>query len=1113
MNLNSCPWQTIVQLSVAFLALGAFETRGAEPNEQPSTQEAALLAEGAAKLAADARREGDASRGAVVFHQARLTCTKCHAAGEGESPLGPDLAKTGPLESDAQIIDALLAPSKTIRKGFEATTIVTVDGETIVGIVRERLPDRLVLGDASQVGAKREILLSDIDQEAPSTLSLMPTGLANLLGSRREFLDLARYLMEIAEKGPRRAHALRPAASLLATPALPAYEADLDHAGLLKASDQASFERGEKIFRRVCANCHGTLESPGSLPISPRFHVAKLKNGADPLSMYRVITRGYGLMAPQTWMAPRQKYDVIHYIRETFFAPHNPSQYVKIDDRYLASLPSGKSLGPSPVDLEPWSAMDYGPWLSATYELGDDGTTFAHKGIAARLDSGPGGVARGSSWMVFDHDTLRIAGGWSGTGFIDFNSILFNGAHGVHPRAVGEIAFRIPTGPGWADPKTGKFDDPRFVGRDGRRYGPLPKSWGKYLGLYRYGDRLVWSYEVGGVAILESPGATSLSTAKQGTPEDARADTVIYSRTFDIARSSRDLATRLAPSGTAVALAPGGAAKLADRDGFVTLVIPAKATPLVVEALISKADSTQLTDFAKSREPPGSLAEWTRGGPSQWPERLRMPAVLDAANAPGVPDTSPARGHSRNPFAVDIFPLPDNNPWSCQVRPTGFDFFSDGARAALCTWDGDVWLIEGLDDPAAVFTWRRIAAGLFQPLGLKIVADRIYVGCRDQIVELVDLNGDQETDFFRTFNSDHQVTEHFHEFAMGLQTDAEGAFYYAKSARHGAKAIVPQHGTLLRVSPDGAKTEILATGFRAANGVCLNPDGTFFVTDQEGHWNPKNRVNWVEKGGFYGNMWAYHDVVDTSDSAMRPPLCWITNAFDRSPSELLWVDSPAWGRLNGALLNFSYGYGQVYIVPHEKVAGLAQGGMCELPIPRFPTGVMRGRFHPRDGGLYLCGMYSWAGNQTQPGGWYRIRATGKPVYAPLALRATTRGVEIEFSDPVDRDSASAPENYAVKTWSLKRTENYGSEHYDETALEVRSASLDADGRTVRLEIPRIAPCWCMEIQYSLEDELGEAVTGRIHNTIHRLTNMEDPAANRTSKKERGKRPKVVKEPK
>ena len=50
---------------------------------------------------------------------------------------------------------------------------------------------------------------------------------------------------------------------------------------------------------------------------------------------------------------------------------------------------------------------------------------------------------------------------------------------------------------------------------------------------------------------------------------------------------------------------------------------------------------------------------------------------------------------------------------------------------------------------------------------------------------------------------------------------------------------------LLKVSADGLKTEILASGFRAINGLWVEEDGTFFATDQEGHWTPKNRINWV----------------------------------------------------------------------------------------------------------------------------------------------------------------------------------------------------------------------------------------------------------------------------
>src|SRR5436853_7906825 len=121
---------------------------------------------------------------------------------------------------------------------------------------------------------------------------------------------------------------------------------------------------------------------------------------------------------------------------------------------------------------------------------------------------------------------------------------------------------------------------------------------------------------------------------------------------------------------------------------------------------------------------------------------------------------------------------------------------------------------------------------------------------------------------------------------MGLQTDREGNFYYAKSARHALPALVPHHGTLLKVSKDGARTDILASGFRAANGVCVNDDGTFFVTDQEGHWMPKNRINLVRPPArFYGTMWAYEHPDRAAASETEPPLVSLTNDRDRSPAE------------------------------------------------------------------------------------------------------------------------------------------------------------------------------------------------------------------------------------
>jgi putative heme-binding domain-containing protein len=1026
------------------------------PPAAPPTLSQQLLKESPAELAKAARERGDAGRGAVLFFQPFLTCAKCHDA-EAGTQLGPDLARAGKEATAEHLVESVLSPSKVIKKGYEPLTVTTADARTVTGLLAEEKNGTLTLVDPTS-GKRTLVPAADVDRRTVGKQSLMPDGLANLLSDRQQFLDLTKYLIEVAEGGPARAKELRPAQAVFA---LPEYEKDVDHAGLIRGLDDKALARGEAIYARVCANCHGTKDQPGSLPTSPKFAAHAFKNGSDPYSLYQTLTRGYNLMPPQTWMVPRQKYDVIHYLRETYLKPHNATQYAGADDAYLAKLPAGKKgeFGPAPASVDPWMAMDYGPSLTNTYEVGGPGPNIAYKGIAVRLDAGAGGVSRGRSWAVFDHDTLRTAAAWTGGGFIDWKGIHFNGQHQVHPKLVGDRHVENPVGPGWADPETGSFKDPRPLGRDNRPYGPLPREWAQFKGTYAYGDQTVIAYTVGDAPVLEAEGAE----------HDADGKRAVFARTLEVGKSSRDLLARIAPEGVAVAVVGDNKVSLVRQNGFHVMKVPAAATPARVKVLMAKGPA-DLAAFAKATPAPRALKPLTEGGPRRWPE------VLKTAAAPGKDD---------GPFAVDTFQLPDRNPWNALLRPTGFDFLPGGERMAVCTWDGDVWLVGGIGKPEAGLAWQRVASGLFQPLGLKVRDGAVFVCCRDQIVRLHDLNGDGETDFYECFNSDHQVTEHFHEFAMGLQTDAEGNFYYAKSGRHALPALVPHHGTLLKVSRDGGGTEVLATGFRAANGVCLNPDGTFFVTDQEGFWTPKNRINLVERGGFYGNMWGYTDVTDAADSAMKQPLCWVTNAFDRSPAELIWVPAKTWGPLAGSLLNTSYGTGKIFVVPHETVNGQAQGGLCALPLPAFPTGVMRPRFHPADGHLYVCGMYAWAGSQTAPGGFYRVRYTGKPADLPVGLKAKAGRIELTFTDPLDPRAVDA-KDFDVKVWGLTRSKNYGSKHIDEKPLSVAKATVAEDGKTVRLELPDLAPTRGMEIKYRSKGADGRAASGTVHNTIHAL---------------------------
>lgn len=1296
---------------VCWAILAAGPVWSADRPPMSASLEQQLLQEAPAALAQAARQHGDVNRGAILFYQPYLTCTKCHSLDQRTTPLGPSLTEPGPEVNDVYLVESVLQPSKAIKKGFEPIVVITDEGKSLTGLLAEDRDEALVLRDPAQDGKLLTIAKDEIDEQAASPLSVMPAGLVIGLADRQQFLDLVRYLMEISAQGLPRARQLEPPAHLYALPPIPEYENDIDHAGLIRELNADAFRRGEAIYGYLCVNCHGTKDQPGSLPTSLRFASGVFKNGFDPYRMYQTLTKGYGMMMPQTWMVPQQKYDVIHYLREAYLKPYNASQYAAVDDQYLAQLPPGGGRGPPPENLEPWVTMDYGSHLTATYEVGSDETNYAYKGIAIRLDPGPGGVSRGAQWMLYDHDTLRVAAAWSGRGFIDWDAILFNGRHGVHPRLVGQVQVANPTGPGWGEPGSGNFADPRLRGRDKRPYGPLPRDWAHYRGLYDFGNQAILAYTVGDTELLETPGVDTAAAgpvftrafqigprarelvlqvaqhpAVAGLPAgQPLGDSIVFGRaaegpdstaggaarplvfdgathvqagkpaTFDLTDHDYTIAARMktqaggsllcqtlpgdrwVPNGKSLFVREGrlvfdigwvgavaGRTAVDDgqwhrvamtwdrsssrvrlyvdgrldgegnlkpkgnlpeavlRIGFTAANFPEHQSfflgqladvrfyqrrldepelqawqdgdgpergltarwPLAGQVRGTVADATGLGHDGTvirgggAGTPAGLLVAGVAGLPSppRWQTtdegqlRLQIPAgaeplrfrlwfaavqsaeqaeqvraaQAERAAGPALADLEPLTrgglprwtttletqatlGDDSGPFAVDVLTHPARTPWLCRTRFTGFDFFAEGREAAVCSWDGDVWLVRGVDRPEQGLAWQRIASGLFQPLGLKIIRDQVYVACRDQIVILRDLNGDRETDFYENFNNDHQVTDHFHEFAMGLQVDAAGNFYYAKGARHALPALVPHHGTLLRVSPDGLRTEILANGFRAPNGVCLNPDGTWFVTDQEGHWTPKNRINLITKqGGFFGNFWGYHEVLDSSDAAMQQPLVWITNAMDRSPAELIWVDSDAWGPLRGTLLNTSYGYGMLYTVPHESVDGQMQGGVCPLPLRPFPTGIMRVRFHPQNGQLYACGMYAWAGNQTEPGGFYRIRYTGKPVHLPIGLHARQDGLQIEFSGPLDPQAAETVANYAVQVWSLRRTANYGSDHYDETPWTVTRAVVSADRRTVTLQIPQLQPTQCMEIKYWLKGAGGETVNGTLHNTIHRL---------------------------
>lgn len=468
--------------------------------------------------------------------------------------------------------------------------------------------------------------------------------------------------------------------------------------------------------------------------------------------------------------------------------------------------------------------------------------------------------------------------------------------------------------------------------------------------------------------------------------------------------------------------------------------------------------------------------------------------------------TKGVRGSDDGPFAVDTITIPFDNPYGSRMRTGAFDFFADG-RAAVSTWNGDVWIVSGIDDTLANLQWQRFATGLFDPLGLRIVDDTIYVHGRDGLTRLIDSNGDGEADRYECFNNQIYITAAFHEFAFDLQTDKDGNFYFTKGAPvnpggRGFMKIVPHHGAILKVSKDGSTIETVATGMRAPNGMGVSPEGILTSGDNEGTYMPRCRLNWIEKPGFYAG------VKDTAHKTPVPdqpdlPLCWMPMEVDNSSGGQVWVTGDKWKDLQGRLLHNSYGTCSTYLVLPERVNGQMQGGVVRLPA-NYSSSCMRGRFSPIDGELYVIGLKGWQTSAAREGGFHRVRRTGRPLDLPVALSTCDKGVYLTFSNEVDAELAADPESFGVEIWNYRYSQSYGSPEIsvlepdrqiargkpNRDPLKVTSSKLSSDGRTVFLAIEGMRPVHQMKITWDLDTKDGRPLRGELHNSIHNL--QKDP---------------------
>lgn len=743
-----------------------------------------------------------------------------------------------------------------------------------------------------------------------------------------------------------------------------------------------------------------------------------------------------------------------------------------------------------------------GPWVFGTIGVGKnpDKTvkTTALKGLAIKV--GPNGEAA----VAYDLDLCRMAGAWTGGKFTTPMNLM---SRGDYPTALGDVAFTTGEVAGFqvGDAKE-QWKDPRS-----EPFGPLPNV--KFRGMYVNGDKTVLKWDVAGTEVLETP--------EYREEEGIR----WFVRNFEVAPHAKEVRLMTAPAdGEGLLIRPIGSIdglRSIIYDSNIAILVPPTPKPrrFAVEITPDRAKLTKPDVFTEEgRQQIAGLLKKTsadvraliNGGPAHWPESITTKGELST--------------NTTEPYIVDTIKLPEPNPWNAPMFIGGFDFFPDG-RAAVCTFHGDVFLVSGIDDKLGNVTWRRFASGLYHALGLKVVNNEIYVTCRDGIYHLRDLNNDGEADFYEVFNNDIKVTKSFHEFVFDLQTDRDGYFYFAKAGpvKNGGRGfdeIMEHHGTMLRVTPDGKKLEVIATGFRAPNGIGVGPNTELTSGDNEGTWTPVCKINWINQGGFYG-------VVDLAHRNPPPtdydrPLCWLPKRLDNSSGSQVWVTSNKWGPWKDQMLHLSYGTCSLFGVFNEGVdipdasdccSHLIQGGVVQFPV-KFQSGIMRARFNPVDGQLYVAGLRGWQTTGLKNGCLQRVRYTGAPVRMPIELHAKKGGIEVKFTSSIDTQTAADPANWNVEVWNYIWSSAYGSPEISTLSeadkptelgkdgkmqftaaqmnkkghdpLTVKSVRIGTDDRTVFLEIPDLKPVMQMSIKYQLKAADGGDIKGEIVNTIHAL---------------------------
>ena len=360
--------------------------------------------------------------------------------------------------------------------------------------------------------------------------------------------------------------------------------------------------------------------------------------------------------------------------------------------------------------------------------------------------------------------------------------------------------------------------------------------------------------------------------------------------------------------------------------------------------------------------------------------------------------------------------------------------------------------------------WELFATGLHEPLGLLTgKPGEVFVVQRSELTRIVDTDGDGQADLFETLDQNCGVSGSQHAYIFGPVRDKEGNLWGAISGI-GVSGPGKYFGWSFKVTPKG---EFIpwSKGLRSPNGLCMTPDGDLFITDNQGEWMGTSPLHHVSRDAFHGHPQALKWDPNFKGNASRaedlaklrklPAIQFPYGTMGQSLAEPV-VDTTGgkFGPFAGQMFVCDESKCLVVRVALEKVDGEWQGACLPFRVG-FQGGNNRAAFAP-DGSLYVGQTdRGWGSTGGKSFGLQRLAWSGEVPFEIETMKLTADGFDVRFTRPVDKSAAATPANWSLSHYHYLYRAAYGSPQQDITPVPVTSATVSADGRTVRLKLPEL----------------------------------------------------------